>query len=491
MDALLGIDLGTTRCKAAVCSPDGALLGESTVGCPLIKPGPGIVEQDATLWWDLTQQVVRQAVDAAQMGSDFVRALSVSSQGISFVPVDERGEPLGNAINWLDTRATLQAESILSRFSEEELFRLSGKRASPAYVLPKLLWLAANQPDVYRRAHKFLMAHDYLMFKLTGLFVTDHSMASGSLLHDITGLDWRSELTEAFGVAVEQLPEIRWAGTCLGHLKPEAAEALGVSDQVVVAVGGQDQKCAALGASIRSGAVTISLGTASAITCLTSRPLLDDQRRIPVFPFLVPGHWDLEGVVGTAAGALHWLRETFFPGQSYEELDTLARESPPGAMGVCFYPHLGGATSPHWRAGVRGAFLGLSLAAGSRDIVRSVLEGVAFQIRSNIEVIEALGMPVEEVILFGGGARSSLWPQLICNITGKPATCTSMVDVANWGACLLAGAAAGLFGKDLLDRPPCKGISTHWEPQPEAAAKYADICAHYRLLESKLLEREE
>jgi xylulokinase len=499
MDALLGIDLGTTGIKAAVCSTAGDLLGESYLEYPLIKPAPGIVESDAAEWWELTKEAIHQALRSAGANgqslrgftTDTVRALSVSSQGISFVPVNEQGEPLSNAINWLDTRATDEAESIRRRTSDAELFHLTGKRASPAYVLPKLLWLRDHQPDLYRRTHKFLMAHDYVLFKLSGQFVTDHSMAGGTLLYDITRLEWSAELIETFEIDARQLPEVKWSGTSLGAIRPEVAKSLGLSKDTIVAVGGQDQKCAALGANIRPGVATVSLGTASAISCLVDHPLLDAERRIPTFPFVVPGYWDLEGVVGTAGGSLRWLRETLFPAMEYPVLDKVAADSPPGANGVCFYPHLSGAGSPYWRADVWGAFLGLTLAAGREDIVRSVLEGVAFQIRANLEAMADIGIAIDELILFGGGAQSPQWSQMICDIAAKPVTVTDMVDVANWGACVLAGVGAGLFHDALVGRSTKQSQASAapsrvWRPRQKVVERYNGFYRRYRSQEDKL-----
>jgi xylulokinase len=489
MDTLLGVDLGTTGIKAAICSPQGDVLGESYLEYPLLRPSPGVVEQDADEWWALTQKAIRQAISSAGVAGDTVRALSISSQGISFVPVDKEGRTLGMSINWLDTRATVEVETIRRHYSDAELFTLTGKRASPAYVLPKLLWLREHEPDVYRHTHKFLMGHDYLIFKFSGQFVTDHTMAGGTLLYDITRQDWSPDLTDAFDIAVGQLPEVKWSGTSLGTIRPQVAEALGLSKRAIVAVGGQDQKCAALGANIRPGVATVSLGTASAISCLIDQPTLDPERRIPTFSFVLSGYWDLEGVVGTAGGAYRWLRETLFPNTAYKALDDMAADSPPGANGVCFYPHLSGAGSPHWRADVWGAFLGLTLAAGPGDMVRSVLEGVAFQIQENLEVMEAMGITVDELIVFGGGAQSPLWSQMISDIAGKPVTVTQMVDVANWGACVLAGVGAGLFSPDVLGRSVNEGRGSRWLPQPEMVDRYREIYGRYRSQEDKLLKR--
>jgi xylulokinase len=449
------------------------------------------VEQDADQWWALAQQAIRQAIGAAQVDGQTIRALSVSSQGISFVPVDEAGRALGPAINWLDTRATAEAAAIRRHYSDADLFQLTGKRASPAYVLPKLLWLRNQEPDLFQRTYKFLMGHDFLLFKLTGQVVTDHSMAGGTLLYDIAHLEWSQALADTFRIDSNQLPAIEWSGTALGTVRPDVAQRLGLGSETLVAVGGQDQKCAALGAHIRRGVATVSLGTASAISCLADTPLLDPEHRIPTFTFVVPGYWDLEGVVGTAGGAVRWLRETLFPEKTYPALDGLAAASPPGANGVFFYPHLSGATSPHWQPEVWGAFAGLSLAADSGDIVRSVLEGVAFQIRENLAVMESMGIAIEQLILFGGGAQSALWSQMISNVANKPVSVTAMVDVANWGACILAGVAAGLFTDRFGGGTGDSATESLWSPQPDLVARYDEIYRQYRAMEERLLRKAE
>ena len=477
METLLSVDLGTTGCKAALCSEEGLALGTSYIEYPLIHLGPSFVEQDAALWWSLTVRAIQEATDRSGVSGHSVRAVSISSQGISFVPISRAGEVLRNAISWLDTRATAEAAAIRAQFDDARLFQITGKRPSAAYVLPKLLWLRANEPALYRSTFKFLMAHDYLVYKLCEATVTDFSMAGGSLLLDLHSLDWSDELLATFDINREQLPDLAWAGTVAGELQSPVAESLGLRPGIPVVVGGQDQKCAALGAAIRSGVATVSLGTASAISCLTERPVLDVERRIPTFPFVLPGYWDLEGVVSTAGAAFKWIRNTFFPTQSYASLDELAKQAPPGAKGVQFYPHLVGAASPLWQVEARGVVTGLSLATSRADIVRSVLEGVAFQIRSNLEVIESI-TAVEELILFGGGAKSELWANIIAEVTGKPVRMTEMADVANWGACILAGIGTDLFG-DGMSSWPSGSLSPTVVPTIHAVQQYDDLYREY------------
>ena len=486
MALLIGIDLGTTGCKAAVYDERGIALGESYLEYGLITLSATLVEQDPHAWWDLTLQAVNAALDAAAADRRAVRGIAVSSQGISSLLLDEDDRPLGNAINWLDGRATAECDDILVRYRAETLFALTGKRAAPFYVLPKLLWLRRHAPEKWRAARRLLMGHDYLVHRLCGAHVTDHSLAGGTLLYDLAGLDWSADLLDVFEIPRRLLPDVRWAGTPVGRLKEEVADALGLRREVVVAVGGQDQKCAALGAGIDDRTATVSLGTASAIEQLIASPATDPAMRIPVFTFLQPARWVLEGVVGTAAVSMRWLRDVL-GADGYAGLDAAAATVPVGSDGVRFYPHLSGAGSPHWNVDARGSFHGLSLATSRGHLVRAVMEGVAFQVRENLEVTQMLAGRAERVIAFGGGARSELWRAVLGDVLNRPLAWAEAVETAGLGAAMLAGAGCGLFpAVDEAQRRMLPPLAVR-PPDPAGAAAYDAAYGAYRRLENTLL----
>jgi xylulokinase len=371
MPLLLGIDLGTTGCKAAVYDDQGVALGESYLEYGLITRSATMIEQDPGLWWTLTCHAVQEAWAAAGAGRREKCALAVSSQGISFLLLNSAGEALGNAINWLDTRGTAQCKRILDFISERELFQLAGKRAAPSYVLPKLLWLRDHEPERWRAATSMLMGHDFLVQRMCGAHITDHSMAGGTLLYDLAARDWSDRLLTGLDLPRTLLPAIGWAGKAVGNLSSEAAEALGLSPDTLVVLGGQDQKCAALGAGITDDTATMSLGTASALEQTSDHPIVDPAMRVPTFAFVQPARWVLEGVIGTSGGSLRWYRDTLARGTTYEVLDAEADAVAPGADGVIFLPHLSGAYSPHWQSSARGAFHGLSLATSRGHLTRA------------------------------------------------------------------------------------------------------------------------
>jgi len=490
MKMLLGIDLGTTGCKAAVYDEQGMLRGEGYVEYGLITLSPTMIEQDPEAWWGLTCRAIGLALDAAGTNRADVAAVAVSSQGISFVCLDGLGRPLGNAINWLDGRATAECETILARYSAAPLFALTGKRAAPFYVLPKLMWMREHRPDVWASTRTVLMGHDYLVYRLSGARVTDHSMAGGTLLYDLHALDWSAALLDAFDIPRAWLPELCWSGTAVGGLLPEVASELGLSPDVVVVIGGQDQKCAALGAGLHDGVATLSLGTASAIVQIMDAPHTDPQMRIPTFTFVQPGRWVLEGVIATGAGSLRWHRDTIAPGVPYTVLDEEAARVPNGAGGVRFYPHLGGAGSPHWLPQARAAYEGLSLASERGHLTRAVLEGVAYEMRANLEITQTLAGRVNEAIVFGGGAKSPLWRAIIGDVLGLPVAWTPSVETASLGAAMLAGVGSGVFGTLDTARGRMVSVTQRREPDIRAAEEYTALYADYRAGEHRLLERE-
>lgn len=485
--ALIGIDLGTTGCKSAVLDEELNILGEAYIEYPLINLSACEIEQDANQWWDLTRQAIRISVRKSGINPESVKGISVSSQGIAFVPVDRSIHPLRNAISWLDTRAVRQKHAILEKYHEKELYGITGKRVSEYYILPKLIWLRENEPLIYEKTYKFLMPLDYITARLCGECVTDHTMASGTILYDLNKQEWAGEILEGFEIDERRLPKISWSGSAAGTIKKEVASELGLPDSIIVAVGGQDQKCASLGAGIDKAIATISLGTASAIEQKCDRPLIDDQMRIPCFSYLSKGEWVAEGCVSTAGAAMKWFKETLFKDKSYKEIDNMAEYSADKGNKVFFYPHLTGAGIPYWREEVKGCFYGITLSTGNGDIARSVVEGIAFQVKANLDVMQGMYLPVEEVRLFGGGANSSMWCRLFSNILNKKVKVLSTSETANVGAAILAGSGCGIF-KDFSEAGGILGVREIFEPDDVEAGFYEEKYEEYLYIQDKFMK---
>jgi len=477
MDAYLAIDLGTTGCRSIVFDASLQILGTSYEEYGLITPRENWVEQDAQLWWTLTKQTMVAALEKAGVSGKCVRGISISSQGITLVPVDEDLTPLCNAISWLDARTEEETQRIIREQGMDEMFIHTGKPVLAAYTLTKLLWLKEHKRQIWEKAWKFLMPMDFLIGKLTGNCVTDHSMASGTLMYDIKNCCWSKKLLEYYEIPEKKLPQLLWSGESAGKLLPQVAEELGLSEDCVVAVGAQDQKCAACGAGLKDGTMTISLGTAGAITKGWNAPETEKHRKVGWCGYVQPGIWVTEGVISTAGTCLRWVRDLLFAGEGYDVINREAEDAIQRGSSLLFYPYLSGGTAPGLAGNATGNFYGVSLATKRGDFAAAVMEGVAFQIRTLLHAMNAYGN-VEKLVLFGGGAKSPLWCQLIADITGMEILVPSTEEAASAGAAMLAAKAAG---KEL----PCLGYEKIYTPS-ERMVSYEEKYQNYRSIEHKL-----
>lgn len=480
---LIGVDLGTTGVRSIAYDAELNEIGSQYYEYPLINLGQDRIEQNAGLWWELVQQSIRAA--AASFGRAESCAVCLSTQGIAFLPVTGECLPIGNAISWLDCRAKEQAAQLLQHFGAQYIYRITGKRLNEVYVLPKLMWLRCHEPEVFQNTHAFALAHDYLTGRLTGRRMIDRTLASGTMLYDIHALTWSEPLLEAGGVSVARLPEVCQAGTPVGRMLESVSAALGLPTDTIVVNGAQDQKCAALGAGITSGQATLSLGTAAALSMLHGAPQTDREMRIPCFAGIEDNTWITEGVISTAAAALKWLRNTFFPDTGYDELCALAIQHTQDNL--FFYPHLAGISSPQWHAGSSGCFIGITLDTKPADFVHAVLEGVAFQVRANLLAMDTLTSPVQTIRAFGGGAKSAQWCQIIANATGLLVEVPRSIETASLGAAMLAGVGAGVF-PDFGTLSGYRVIRSTFVPDPTVFTHLEECYAKYREIESKLWE---
>lgn len=463
----IGIDIGTTGCKGILTDANFNILGEEYYEYPLMKRSPCEIEQSAEDWWRLTRQVIRNLVKGCDRP---VRAISVSSQGISFVPVDADYNPLYNSLNWLDTRATEQVEAIRKVISEDALYRITGKMLSASYTLPKLLWFRQHKRELYEKTAKFLMPLDFITAKLCGRAVTDRTMASGTMLFDNDRGDWSQTLLDLFAIDKNKLPEIGLSGQPAGVILKSVAAELGLSEDVVIAVGAQDQKCAALAAGLGKGIATVSIGTATAVEVLSDN-IPSYESALPRFCFVNEGEFVLESAINTSGAALKWFKDNFWPELDYDGIDRVLSGIKTDGQ-VFFYPFLCES----------GCFYGLNLSTDRNSLLRSVLEGVCFQVRSLIEKLETESDPITTLHLYGGGAKSRVWMQMMADITGKTVCIPHTEEMANVGAAMLAARAVDSAGS-LRKAPAMKAV---YRPERSYESQYAE----YTRIEYRLYNRD-
>jgi xylulokinase len=456
MELLLGIDAGTTSVKAGLFSPNGQCLALERQEYPLSTPKADRAELDPEIYWQACVATVKNVLQQANVNPQQVVATSVSSQGETMIALDIMGKPVYPAIVWLDNRASREADKLARQFSTQ-VYQITGiPEIIPTWTACKILWLRKNEPVIFDRVNKFLLVQDYLLYRLTGNYVTNGSVSCTTLYYDIVHDTWWQPVLDAIGITPENLPELVPAGAEVGAITKEVCDQIGFAITTKVVAGGMDQSVGAIGAgNIRPGTVSETTGAALTIQVTIPSPDVDKNQVIPVYSHSVPSRYLFVPVCPTAGMAYKWFRDTFATTEikqaasegtdSYDLLNLLAAAAPPGCDGLVMLPHLMGAFSPKPNPVARGSFTGFTLSHNRSHFTRAILEGVAFLLKRNLDLVKQAGVEIREIRSTGGGARSLLWNQIKANVCNLPVITLQNEETALLGNAILSGVVSGIF----------------------------------------------
>lgn len=477
-DLVIGVDSSTTATKAIAWDCNGRAVAESRVSVEMLTPKPDWNEQRAEDWWDALCTVLRDL--SSRMDTNRFAAVCITNQRETFVPVDQNGRSLRNAILWLDTRSRAEVEALDRQFGSDFIHDLTGKGPGTTQALSKLLWLRAHEPDVVKRAYKFVEPHAYLVYHLTGRWATSLACADPMGTVDMRKGEWAADLLREVGLDVSQFVEIVKPGSVIGHLTAEAAKATGLLAGTPVIAGAGDGQCAGLGANITGpGRAYLNLGTAMVSGAYSDHYVADRAFRTQCLP--LEGAFVLEEVLNAGTFIVSWFVENFGPDVSglglplsaEEVLEAAAAKLPPGAQGLLLVPYWKGVLPPYWDAQARGITIGWTGAHRKEHFYRAILEGIAYEHRLAMEAIsQASGQPIDEFILMGGGSRSLLWCQIVADVTGKSATRASTTEASALGAGILAAATAGWYATAREAANAMTGTGRRFEPSEETHRIY-------------------
>jgi len=488
--AYLGLDLGTTAIKALLVDHEFRVIGVAGREYPLHCPQRDWAEQDPEDWWRCLVECVREVVAAAR--PERIAALAVATQGDTLCPVDAGGRALAPARTWMDARAVQEVAEFLQVRDADSWYRLCGMKPAPFQAAATVAWLRNHRREAFDRAAWFALVQDFAMFRLTGRRVIDIPNASRTLLFDVTERRWSDELLALVGLDRSRVAEAHESGTPVGTLLPSAADALGLSPEVTVALGAHDQCSAATGCgALAPGTMMLSCGTAWALVAAARSPVLDHLARLQTYCHAFPGGWTVLGAQPGGA-LLRWFRDEWTPelagsDEGYEVLVNEAQAAPRGAGDLIFLPHLYGAITPAWQPHARAGILGLTLGHERGAVVRGLLEGVALEARWNVEVMEEVVGEIEELRMIGGAAKSRPWAQIVSDATGKRVLLPEVSEAAAYGAALLAAQAVGDLRRteDATDRLP---LAAALEPQADEHSRLTALFGAYRDVFYRLAE---
>ncbi len=488
---LLGIDFGTGGCKITVIDIKGFVLAEASQDYKTYHPKPRYCEQNPDDWFSALLTCISQIKSKVNLHS--IVGLSVDASTHNAVLLDKDMNVIRPTIMWLDQRSTNEVLLLEQQYGDK-IFEIGYQKVTPTWTLPQLLWIKNNEKDNFKKIDKIMFIKDYVRYQLTGTWQTDFIDAQGTLLFDMKKYSWSQELCDLIELPIQTLPPICKPTDITGVITPEAAHLTGLLEGIPVVCGTTDVTAEDYGAgAIEPGQCIIKLATAGNLNVMMAKPM--PSAKTLTYSHIIPDLWYTAVATNTAASSMRWFKDTFCEaelakadreGRSvYQLLEDEAKEIPVGAEGLLFHPYLMGERAPYWDANLRASFIGVTMAHRKGHFIRAVMEGVAFSLKDCLNLAERMSLNITEFILIGGGSKSDLWSQVVCDVLGKKVITPKITD-ASFGTALIAGVGIGIFHNLTNAINKCVKNGNEFIPNPEHHAYYQKQFKYYGEIRDKL-----
>ena len=487
----IGIDVGTSAAKVIVIDETGKVLASSSQEYPVHYPHVGWAEQDPEDWWQRVKAGIVDVLSDPLVKTDSVRAIGLTGQMHGLVALDSANRVLLPAILWNDQRTQAECDEITETIGQDKLTECTGNKALTGFTAPKILWVKKNHPKLFKRIAHILLPKDYIRFRLSGDFATDVSDASGTLMFDVKNRKWSSEMSDLLELPVEALPKCYESSEVTGVVSESVKSELGLKGEVLIVAGASDQAAGAVGTgTVEPGTVSVSLGTSGVVFAPQEHYAVDSNNRLHAFCH-ANGKWHTMGVMLSAASCLKWWIDNVHFGlpNPYYTLLSEADDVPAGSRGLFFLPYLMGERTPHSDPNARGGFIGLTMSHTRAEMTRAILEGVAYGLNDSLQIIRELGIPVDQVRVTGGGAKSRLWRSILADVFGTLINSSRSSEGPAFGAAVLAAVGSGEFSSVYS---ACRELSETTEtnqPNPENVKRYREGHSTFQGLYADLKER--
>jgi len=490
--SFIGVDIGSQSTKTCVVSTEGEVLASSSFSYEICYPNPGWAEEDANLWWEGVKETIKDVLKKVPPRD--IQAIAFSGQSPTILPLDKNGDPLMPAIIWCDSRSIEECNIVDKRIGGKRVFEISGNRIDPYFGGNKLLWLKRNRPEVYSQTWKVCQSHGYPIFKLTGMMVTDYSVAGlCSPIYDYSKKGWSDELCNELGLDIDMLPKIMPSSSVAGEVTYDAAEEVGLRKGTPVIVGGGDFATSILSVgAVGEGDASIMLGTACNFIIPMSSPKFDER-------LLGTSHVvkDTYAVIGSSygGGILRWMKDRILDAEAnslkgsgrslYEYMDSEASNLPAGSESLILFPYFVGGLTPIWNPHARGVYFGLTPKHNKAHLYRAVLEAVGYSFLYTANIVGEKGIHPKMIYGVDGGARSRLWRQILSDILDIPVAYVKDNIGAPVGDAALAGVGIGQFKDEAIVKDWVKVSEINY-PDEEDHKKYEKYYHIYRELYERI-----
>ena len=489
-DTLLGIDVGTGGCKITLIDVCGNVLADGFAEYPTHHPQPGWAEQIPGDWYHAVVCILQGMRAKGLLDQAGIKAISVDGSTHNAVLLGKNMEVLRPVIMWTDQRSRHEAEE-LEQENGNLIFETAFQKPAPTWTLPQMLWLKRHEPEIFPKIAHVLFVKDYIRFRLTGEICTDYIEAQGSLFYDVKNRRWSEKLCALAGIPLKALPPLVTPSAVVGKITAQASAETGLPEGIPVIAGASDSAVEDYAAgAVEPGQCVIKLATAGNVNVMTAAPF--PNARTLTYSHVVPGLWYTVTATNSAAICMRWFRDNFggaLAGNRRENVYALmeaeAAQSPLGARGLFFHPYLQGERSPYWDSDLRASFTGVAMRHVRGDFMRAIMEGVAFSLLDCKRMIDEMKLPISQIRLIGGGAKSGLWSRIVCDVFGKELVRPEACD-ASFGAALLAGVGMGLFDSEKDAVSKCVKIKDVLAPDEHHHEKYAELFKLYLRIHDSL-----
>ncbi|MCG4282230.1 gluconokinase [Lacticaseibacillus saniviri] len=484
MDYMIGVDLGTTSTKVVLFDMKGQSHAYANNPYPLYQDTPDMAEEDPEEIFEAVIAGLTEVMRKGKVQPGELKGVSFSAAMHSLILMDKDNKPLTRVITWADNRAAKYAEDLKASGVGAELFAKTGVPTHPMSPMVKLLWLKAEQPDLFNQTAHFIGIKDYILYRLFGKYVQDYSLANATGLFNIFNMDWDDQALEVTGVKREQLPELVSTEYQLTGMSASYASVTGIDPATPFIMGASDGTLSNLGVNaIDPGVLAVTIGTSGAVRVVVDKPVVDPKGRLFTY-YLDDGKWVVGGPVNNGGIVFRWVRDQLFAPEkitaeqmqvdSYEILTDIASKIPAGADGLLFHPYLGGERAPIWDANARGSFFGLSRQHTRAHMVRAALEGIVYNLYMVMLMIEGVAGKPKAIQATGGFARSELWRQMLADIFEQEVNIPESFESSALGAVVLGMKSLGIVD-DLSVVKDMVGVTNTHKPNEANFEVYREL----------------
>ena len=472
----IGVDLGTSAVKLLLMESGGKIAGVLSRSYELSFPHPGWSEQNPGDWYEQTIDGIKELVK--DVDQSLVAGISFGGQMHGLVTLDQEDKVIRPAILWNDGRTGAETDYLNNEIGKAKLSEYTANIVFAGFTAPKILWMRENEPENFKRVRKIMLPKDYLVYRMSGVFSTDVSDASGMLLMDVKNRTWSSQMMNLCGITEEMLPNIYESYQVVGKIKPELAKELGLSEDVKIIAGAGDNAAAAVGTgTVGDGRCNISLGTSGTIFISNKDFGVDKFNALHSFAH-ADGNYHLMGCMLSAASCNKWWLEEILKTNDYDGEQSGIKKL--GENNVYFLPYLMGERSPHNNPDARAMFIGMSMDTTREDMTQAVLEGIVFGLRDSLEVARSLGIKITSTKICGGGAKSKLVRRMVASIMNLTVEVIESEEGPALGAAMLAAVGCGEYKNVEAAVEAIVKVKERVEPEPELVAKYEERYQYFK-----------